>query len=81
MSIEIIAAKMQRQIKDLEHDQKIKRNMLLERDEEITNLKKELDKKSLEGEWLESVYQQQKKMLSEYSSPPKNGLAKSPILN
>jgi len=45
MSIEIIAAKMQRQIKDLEHDQKIKRNMLLERDEEITNLKKELDKK------------------------------------
>lgn len=39
------AATMQRKIKDLEHDSKIKRNMLLERDEEITKLKKEIDKK------------------------------------
>lgn len=39
------AASMQRRIKDLEHDQKIKKNMLLERDEEIKELKKELDKK------------------------------------
>jgi hypothetical protein len=39
------AASMQRRIKDLEHDQKIKKNMLLERDEEIKGLKKELDKK------------------------------------
>ena len=28
-----------------------------------------IDKKSLQWEWLESFYQQQKKMLSEYSSP------------
>jgi uncharacterized coiled-coil protein SlyX len=39
------AASMQRRIKDLEHDQKIKKNMLLERDEEITQLKKQIDKK------------------------------------
>ena len=39
------AATMQRRIKDLEHEQKIKKNMLLERDEEITELKKQLDKK------------------------------------
>lgn len=39
------AASMQRRIKDLEHDQKIKKNMLLERDEEITELKKQIDKK------------------------------------
>ena len=39
------AATMQRRIKDLEHDSKIKRNMLLERDEEIRKLKKEIDKK------------------------------------
>mgnify|MGYP003111664155 FL=1 len=39
------AASMQRKIKDLEHDQKIKKNMLLERDEEITELKKQIDKK------------------------------------
>ena len=39
------AASMQRRIKDLEHDQKIKKNMLLERDEEITKLKKQIDKK------------------------------------
>lgn len=39
------AASMQRRIKDLEHDQKIKKNMLLERDEQITELKKQIDKK------------------------------------
>lgn len=39
------AASMQRRIKDLEHDQKIKKNMLIERDEEITELKKQIDKK------------------------------------
>ena len=39
------AASMQRRIKDLEHDQKIKKNMLLERDQEITELKKQIDKK------------------------------------
>ena len=39
------AASMQRKIKDLEHDQKIKKNMLLERDQEITELKKQIDKK------------------------------------
>ena len=39
------AASMQRRIKDLEHDQKIKKNMLLERDEEIKGLKKDLNKK------------------------------------
>lgn len=39
------AASMQRRIKDLEHDQKIKKNMLLERDGEITELKKQIDKK------------------------------------
>tara|TARA_Y100000004_G_scaffold179887_1_gene223971 strand:- start:2918 stop:3145 length:228 start_codon:yes stop_codon:yes gene_type:complete len=37
------AAKMQRRIKDLEHDQKVKRNMLLERDEEVTKLKKHIE--------------------------------------
>ena len=40
------AASMQRRIKDLEHDQKIKKNMLLERDEEIKGLKKDLNKKN-----------------------------------
>ena len=39
------AASMQRRIKDLEHDQKIKKNMLLERDDEIKGLKKDLNKK------------------------------------
>ena len=37
------AAKMQRRIKDLEHDQKVKRNMLLERDEEVAKLKKHIE--------------------------------------
>jgi|TARA_B100000424_G_C22908436_1_gene483260 predicted RNase H-like nuclease (RuvC/YqgF family) len=61
MSIEIIAAKMQRQIKDLEHDQKIKRNMLLERDEEITNLKKELDKKQQLIDFLNKQLMEERK--------------------
>ncbi len=61
MSIEIIAAKMQRQIKDLEHDQKIKRNMLLERDEEITNLKKELDKKQQLIDFLNKQLKEERK--------------------
>tara|TARA_B100001939_G_C16791066_1_gene551389 strand:- start:297 stop:521 length:225 start_codon:yes stop_codon:yes gene_type:complete len=61
MNIEIIAAKMQRQIKDLEHDQKIKRNMLLERDEEITNLKKELDKKQQLIDFLNKQLMEERK--------------------
>ena len=61
MSIEIIAAKMQRQIKDLEHDQKIKRNMLLERDEEIMNLKKELDKKQQLIDFLNKQLMEERK--------------------
>ena len=56
------AASMQRRIKDLEHDQKIKKNMLLERDEEITELKKQIDKKQELIDFLNKQLKQEREL-------------------
>tara|TARA_A100001201_G_C4037265_1_gene185568 strand:- start:413 stop:631 length:219 start_codon:yes stop_codon:yes gene_type:complete len=56
------AASMQRKIKDLEHDQKIKKNMLLERDEEITELKKQIDKKQELIDFLNKQLKQEREL-------------------
>jgi|TARA_R100000808_G_C2090237_1_gene110922 predicted 2-oxoglutarate/Fe(II)-dependent dioxygenase YbiX len=55
------AATMQRRIKDLEHDSKIKRNMLLERDEEIRKLKEEIDKKQQLIDFLNKQLMEERK--------------------
>ena len=56
------AASMQRRIKDLEHDQKIKKNMLLERDEEIKGLKKDLNKKQELIDFLNKQLKQEREL-------------------
>ena len=56
------AASMQRKIKDLEHDQKIKKNMLLERDQEITELKKQIDKKQELIDFLNKQLKQEREL-------------------
>lgn len=56
------AASMQRRIKDLEHDQKIKKNMLLERDQEITELKKQIDKKQELIDFLNKQLKQEREL-------------------
>ena len=56
------AASMQRRIKDLEHDQKIKKNMLLERDDEIKGLKKDLNKKQELIDFLNKQLKQEREL-------------------
>ncbi len=62
------SAQMQRRIKDLEHDNKIKRNMLLERDEEIKKIKEEHQK---EIEKLKDDIAFKNRMLKELRPKPK----------
>lgn len=62
------SAQMQRRIKDLEHDNKIKRNMLLERDEEIKKLQEEHQK---EIEKLKDDIAFKNRMLKELRPKPK----------
>lgn len=64
----IKSAQMQRRIKDLEHDNKIKRNMLLERDEEIKKIKEEHQK---EIEKLKDDIAFKNRMLKELRPKPK----------
>ena len=62
------SAQMQRRIKDLEHDNKIKRNMLLERDEEIKKIQEEHQK---EIEKLKDDIAFKNRMLKELRPKPK----------
>lgn len=64
----IKSAQMQRRIKDLEHDNKIKRNMLLERDEEIKKIQEEHQK---EIEKLKDDIAFKNRMLKELRPKPK----------
>ena len=64
----IKSVQMQRRIKDLEHDNKIKRNMLLERDEEIKKIKEEHQK---EIEKLKNDIAFKNRMLKELRPKPK----------
>ena len=64
----IKSAQMQRRIKDLEHDNKIKRNMILERDEEIKKIKEEHQK---EIEKLKDDIAFKNRMLKELRPKPK----------